>query len=83
MTAGEIAGRFGCTWPTTSRHLGLLVTAGLLDVEKQGRTRIYKVNTRKFQAVQEWFAWFGNKEDAEPAAQSTKKRAKAVGKEKK
>src|SRR5882724_4673296 len=53
MSAGEIAGRFGCTWPTTSRHLRLLVTAGLLKVEKQGRTRFYRVNKSKFGPVQE------------------------------
>jgi len=61
MTAGEIAGRFGCTWPTTSRHLRLLVTAGLLKVEKQGRTRIYRVDKDKFYPVQEWLGWFSDK----------------------
>jgi DNA-binding transcriptional ArsR family regulator len=33
MTAGEIAGRFGCSWPTTSRHLKQLEAAGLVAVE--------------------------------------------------
>ena len=37
MTAGEIAGRFACTWPTTSRHLRILKEAGLVRVEKRGR----------------------------------------------
>src|SRR3954462_12822416 len=60
MSAGEITGRFGCTWPTTSRHLRLLVNAGLLKVEKQGRTRFYRVNKSKFGPVQEWLAWFGD-----------------------
>ena len=58
MTAGEIAGRFGCTWPTTSRHLRVLEAAGLLAVERQGRTRHYRVNTNKLQLVQEWLNWF-------------------------
>lgn len=58
MTAGEIAARFGCTWPTTSRHLRVLAAAGLLVVERQGRTRSYRVNTRKLQLVQEWLNWF-------------------------
>jgi DNA-binding transcriptional ArsR family regulator len=43
MTAGEIASRFGCTWPTTTRHLGVLVDAGLVEVEKDGRHRIYRL----------------------------------------
>jgi DNA-binding transcriptional ArsR family regulator len=58
MTAGEIAARFGCTWPTTSRHLRVLEAAGLLEVERQGRTRSYRVNIRKLQLVQEWLNWF-------------------------
>lgn len=39
MTAGEIAERFSCTWPTTSRHLRVLESAGLVRVEKRGRAR--------------------------------------------
>lgn len=41
MTAGEIAGRFCCSWPTTTRHLGVLRDAALVDVEQLGRQRIY------------------------------------------
>jgi len=43
MTAGDIADRFSCTWPTTSRHLGVLRKAGLLTVNRQGRERIYRL----------------------------------------
>jgi DNA-binding transcriptional ArsR family regulator len=42
--AGEIADRFDCSWPTTSRHLGTLVESGLLSVESVGRERIYQAN---------------------------------------
>lgn len=42
--AGEIARRFDCSWPTTSRHLATLVTSGLLSVERQGRERLYRAN---------------------------------------
>jgi DNA-binding transcriptional ArsR family regulator len=44
MTAGEIAARFDCTWPTTSRHLKQLEEAGLVAVETRGRERAYEVN---------------------------------------
>jgi DNA-binding transcriptional ArsR family regulator len=44
MTAGEIASRFECTWPTTSRHLRQLEDAGLVEVESRGRERAYRVN---------------------------------------
>jgi len=77
MTAGEIAGRFGCTWPTTSRHLRLLVTAGLLKVEKRGRTRIYKVDKHKFASVKEWFQWFDKDGDKNPSKNQKAKRAKS------
>jgi DNA-binding transcriptional ArsR family regulator len=42
--AGEIARRFDCSWPTTSRHLAALVESGLLTVERAGRERIYRSN---------------------------------------
>lgn len=42
--AGEIANRFDCTWPTTSRHLAALVKSQLLTLETSGRERIYRTN---------------------------------------
>lgn len=44
MSAGEIAERFACSWPTTTRHLRVLQSAGLVCVEKRGRERIYRLN---------------------------------------
>ncbi len=44
-TAGEIAQRFACTWPTTTRHLKVLIDAGLVRVEKRGRERWYELAT--------------------------------------
>ena len=60
MTAGEIAQRFGCSWPTTSRHLSVLREAGLVDVDKRGRERIYRLRKgRLVGEVTEWLDWFG------------------------
>ena len=42
--AGDIARRFDCSWPTTSRHLATLVRSNLLTVEQSGRERIYRAN---------------------------------------
>jgi DNA-binding transcriptional ArsR family regulator len=39
MTAGELAGRFAHSWPTTSRHLRVLEHAGLVMTETVGRER--------------------------------------------
>jgi DNA-binding transcriptional ArsR family regulator len=51
MTAGEIAARFGCSWPTTTRHLSVLAHAGLLRVERRGRERIYRVDSQRLHGV--------------------------------
>jgi DNA-binding transcriptional ArsR family regulator len=51
MTAGEIAARFECTWPTTSRHLGQLRDAGLVRVERRGRERVYALDRERLERV--------------------------------
>ncbi len=43
--AGDIARRFDCSWPTTSRHLAALVKSELLSVETIGRERVYQANS--------------------------------------
>ena len=54
MSAGEIADRFQCSWPTTTRHLGVLEKAGLLEVEKSGRNRIYRLQQRWLLRAADW-----------------------------
>jgi DNA-binding transcriptional ArsR family regulator len=61
MTAGQIAERFSCAWPTVSRHLRVLERAGLVRQEKQGRTRFYRLNRAKLTVVRDWLRWFGRK----------------------
>ncbi len=51
MTAGEIADRFACSWPTTTRHLGILEDAGLVRVEKRGRERVYHLDTERLLGI--------------------------------
>jgi DNA-binding transcriptional ArsR family regulator len=59
MTAGDIADRFHCSWPTTSRHLRVLEDAGLVTVEKRGRERVYRLATARLLTVTgEWLRWF-------------------------
>ncbi|MDA7980057.1 MAG: metalloregulator ArsR/SmtB family transcription factor [Pirellulales bacterium] len=60
MTAGEIADRFKCSWPTTTRHLGVLETAGVLDVTKQGRNRVYSLTVQPLLRSADWiYSWAG------------------------
>src|SRR5580658_2653033 len=45
MTSGAIAARFDCSWPTTSRHLGILQDAGLVHAALRGRQRVYQLDS--------------------------------------
>jgi DNA-binding transcriptional ArsR family regulator len=59
MTAGDIAKRFACSWPTTTGHLQVLEKARLLIVEKRGRERVYRLDTARLLAVTgDWLGWF-------------------------
>ena len=48
QTSGEIAARFPTSWPTVSRHLGVLRDAGLILAERDGQQIAYELNTTVF-----------------------------------
>lgn len=59
MTAGDIASRFACSWPTTTGHLQVLEKAGLVAVEKRGRERLYRLDSKRLLGVAGgWVDWF-------------------------
>ena len=58
MTAGEIAAMFEHAWPTTTGHLRVLESAGLLHHDRQGRTRVYQLDRSRVELVRDWLAWF-------------------------
>jgi len=58
MTAGEIAAMFAHAWQTTTRHLRVLATAGLLSYEKRGRMRVYRIERKRLALVSDWLAHF-------------------------
>jgi len=58
MTAGEIAAIFEHAWQTTTRHLRVLESAGLLAHEKRGRMRIYRIQRKRLELVRDWLAHF-------------------------
>ncbi len=65
MTAGEIASRFACTWPTTTRHLRVLEDAGLVRVFRRGRERIYTVDRERLDRIAgRWLTLFGEQPGA-------------------
>lgn len=60
MSARDIAARFACSWPTTSRHLRVLETAGLVSVETEGRERFYRLERERLaQVVAGWLRGVG------------------------
>jgi Mn-dependent DtxR family transcriptional regulator len=58
MTAGDIAAMFAHAWPTTTRHLQVLESAGLLVHEQQGRARLYRIEKTRLKLALEWMEWF-------------------------
>lgn len=58
MSAGEIAATFAHTWQTTTRHLQVLESAGLLTHERDGRMRIYRIERKRLSLASEWLAHF-------------------------
>jgi DNA-binding transcriptional ArsR family regulator len=58
MTAGEIADMFEHAWPTTTGHIQVLESAGLIHHERQGRSRVYSIDRRRVELVRDWLAWF-------------------------
>jgi ArsR family transcriptional regulator, repressor of sdpIR and other operons len=45
LPAGVIADQFEMSWPSVSRHLGLLTSAGLVEARRQGQQVIYSLTT--------------------------------------
>jgi DNA-binding transcriptional ArsR family regulator len=58
MSAGEIADMFEHAWPTTTRHLKVLESAGLLEQVRRGRSRIYSIDRRRLDLARDWLEWF-------------------------
>lgn len=46
LAAGEIADEFDMAWPSVSRHLGILRTAGLIEGRKAGSNIVYSLVPR-------------------------------------
>ena len=58
MSAGAIAGLFAQAWPTTTRHLQILESAWIVHHERQGRTRIYRLDPQRLALARDWLDWF-------------------------
>jgi len=57
----EIAARFPISRPAISRHLKLLLRAGLVARRESGRSNIYRIEAEPLEAVRHWMdrIWAG------------------------
>src|SRR5688572_12661419 len=51
MSEGDIAKKFSCGWPATTRHLRVLEAAGLVQVDQRGREWFYRVDHARMNGV--------------------------------
>ena len=59
VSAGDIARRFSCSWPTTTRHLRVLEEAGLVTAHREGRERFYQLERETLERhLGGWLAHF-------------------------
>ncbi len=72
MSSGDIAKRFACAWPTTTRHLRVLEDAKLVTHEQQGTGRIYRIDTQRLAIIDEWISWFEEQGGPKPRKASAR-----------
>lgn len=51
LPSGYLAKRFHHSWPTTTRHLNVLEKAGLVVVERRGRSSFYRLDRERVECV--------------------------------
>jgi DNA-binding transcriptional ArsR family regulator len=55
---GEIVAALGMEQPSVSKHLRVLLDVGLVNVRREGRHRMYRVNAEAIQPLHEWTGTF-------------------------
>ncbi len=79
MGAGELADTFDVSKPTMSAHFGVLVTAGLIEADKQGRSITYRLKLSVLEEALLGFAQtfgiqVGLDQEAKPAGKPAKEK---------
>jgi DNA-binding transcriptional ArsR family regulator len=54
MAAGDIAEAFPISRPAVSKHLRILREAALVQEERRGRRRVYRLNAQPLRDVDSW-----------------------------
>jgi len=64
LPSGYLAKRFAHSWPTTTRHLRVLEDCGLVEVNRRGRSGLYRLKRERLQHV--LGHWLANLEPPSP-----------------
>jgi len=54
QSVSELARPFGISRPAVSQHLAILLAAGLVSEQRQGRERRYQLRAERLREVQRW-----------------------------
>jgi DNA-binding transcriptional ArsR family regulator len=58
LSVNEIVELLGWPQPMVSKHLGVLKQVGLVSERREGRQRLYRVNTKQLKPIYDWVAPF-------------------------
>lgn len=58
QSVNQLAGHFEISRPAISQHLKILLDAGLVSEQRQGRERIYKIQPEPLREIDEWLAMY-------------------------
>jgi DNA-binding transcriptional ArsR family regulator len=51
LPSGWLAARFSHSWPTTTRHLNVLESAGIIKVRRTGRSSHYRLDHERLERI--------------------------------
>jgi DNA-binding transcriptional ArsR family regulator len=57
-SVNDLVHSFDISQPAISQHLKILRSAGIVDVRKDGRRRLYRVDFHRLKAVHDWISQF-------------------------
>ena len=58
LSASDLAGPYQISRPAVSQHLRVLLEAGLVDVQRSGRQRVYALTAEPLRDVFDWVAHY-------------------------
>ena len=81
LSVNEIVELVGWPQPMVSKHLGVLKQVGLVSERREGRQRLYRVNTKQLKPIYDWVTpferyWSESYERLDEVLQKMKKKEK-------